>query len=88
MGRVVIIFINKLSMDLLDYRNGQYQGPLLNHLRHGPGIFIDDDLTLYASHWHRNKLHGPTLLYISHGKYIYGQCQHNELDGLAVFRSG
>lgn len=59
-------------MDLLDYRNGQYQGPLQDSLRHGPGVFIDDDLTLYASHWHKNQLSGPTLVYISHGKYIYG----------------
>lgn len=36
----------------VDYRNGKYEGQV-NSLqqRHGLGIFIDDDLTFYVSHW-------------------------------------
>ena len=56
--------------------------------RHGVGIFIDDDLTFYLSHWKSNKLNGPTLIYISHGKYIYGEWKDNLLSGLSVFRFG
>jgi hypothetical protein len=78
-----------MTPETLDYRNGKYQGSSTPaRQRHGPGIFIDDDLTLYLSHWHLNKLHGPSLLYLAHGKYIYGLWQHHELSGLAVFRSG
>lgn len=76
-------------METLDYRNGKYQGPVNGQRRrHGLGIFIDDDLTFYASNWKQNKLHGQTLLYISHGKYIYGEWKDNVLSGLAVFRCG
>lgn len=78
-----------MSIETLDYRNGKYQGNVdSTGRRHGLGIFIDDDLTFYASHWNNNKLHGQTLLYISHGKYIYGEWKNNSLSGLAVFRCG
>lgn len=60
-------------MEIVDYRNGKYQGPLnAQRQRHGPGILLDDDLTFHASHWNRNALQGPTLLYLAHGKYMYG----------------
>ena len=67
-----------MQYETLDYRNGKYQGPTNpNGQRHGLGIFIDDDLTFYLSHWHHNKLNGQTLVYISHGKYIYGEWSNN-----------
>jgi hypothetical protein len=35
-----------------DYRNGKYEGQMnVQKQRHGLGIFIDDDLTFYVSHW-------------------------------------
>ncbi len=78
-----------MECETLDYRNGKYQGNINSKKhRNGIGIFIDDDLTFYASHWKDNKLHGQTLLYISHGKYIYGEWNYGVLQGLAVFRCG
>lgn len=73
----LIILINK--MELVDYRNGKYQGPLTpgTSLRHGLGILIDDDLSMYASHWQYNKLHGSTLIYLKHGQYVYGEWKDN-----------
>lgn len=67
-----------MSSKTIDYRNGIYQG-YTDHLerRNGLGILIDDELTLYASFWKENKLNGPTLLYLSHGKYVYGQWSNN-----------
>jgi hypothetical protein len=72
-----------------DFRNGKYEGEM-NRLgqRHGLGVFIDDDLTFYISHWRENRISGLTLIYISHGKYIYGEWKNNEPHGLTVFRSG
>ena len=61
-----------MQLDIVDYRNGKYQGKIRQEQRQGVGIFIDDDLTFYISHWHRNQLHGPTLVYLTHGKYMYG----------------
>lgn len=71
-----------------DFRNGKYEGGMSGQQRHGLGIFIDDDLTFYISHWQRNHINGLSLIYISHGKYIYGEWKDNEPHGLTVFRSG
>ncbi len=68
----------KMQPDIADYRNGKYQGPTNNHKqRHGLGIFIDDDLAFHISHWQANKLNGPTLIYLTHGKYMYGEWRQN-----------
>ena len=71
-----------------DYRNAKYQGEIeaSNGTRKGYGILADDDLSFYASQWREGKLNGPTVIYISHGKYIYGEWMHNEPHGLNVFR--
>ena len=63
----------------LDYRNDKYQGEASSHTqaRHGSVILIHDDLSFYASQWNDGKLNGPTMIYISHGKYIYGQWNNN-----------
>lgn len=72
-----------------DFRNGKYQGEMnAQGQRHGLGIFIDDDLTFYISHWKQNRINGLSLIYISHGKYIYGEWKDSEPHGLTVFRSG
>lgn len=73
-------------MELLDYRNGKYQGGLSGQLRQGVGIFIDDDLAFHLSHWKHGQLDGPTLLYLSHGKYLYGLWKNDLPHGLNVFR--
>lgn len=72
----------------IDYRNAKYQGEVnpSGNTRKGYGILIDDDLSFYASLWRDGKLSGPTVIYISHGKYIYGEWLNNEPHGLNVFR--
>lgn len=77
-------------MEQVDYRNAKYQGPLTpgTSLRHGLGVLIDDDLSLYASHWQYNKLNGNTLIYLKHGQYVYGEWKENEPNGLNVVRLG
>lgn len=78
-----------MTLACLSYRNGKYQGSLNPALqRHGPGVLIDDDLTFHVSNWHEDKLHGPTLIYLAHAKYIYGEWKNNEPHGLNVYRSG
>lgn len=74
---------------LIDYRNARFQGFTNSHsVRNGFGILIDDDLSFYASNWKDGKLNDDTVIYISHGKYIYGQWHENEPHGLNVFRIG
>jgi hypothetical protein len=59
---------------VVDYRNAKYQGETNNQQhRNGFGILIDDDLSFYVSNWNDGKLNDDTMIYISHGKYIYGQ---------------
>ena len=42
----------KMIKEIIDYRNGKYQGSInSSHQRNGLGIFIDDDLTFYITHW-------------------------------------
>ena len=63
---------------LIDYRNARYQGSTSSQsLRDGFGILIDDDLSFYATNWSNGKINDGTVIYISHGKYIYGQWQNN-----------
>ena len=66
-----------MQTDIVDYRNGKYQGTLQKQQRSGLGILIDDDLAFYISHWHSNQLNGPTLVYLTHAKYIYGHWKNN-----------
>jgi hypothetical protein len=77
---------------LIDYRNAKYQGAATSldntDVRHGYGILIDDDMSFYTSQWAANKLNKNTMIYISHGKYIYGKWKDNEPHGLNVFRIG
>ena len=73
----------------IDYRNVKYQGETNeSQTRNGFGILVDDDLSLYASHWKDGKLNDSTMIYISHGKYIYGLWRDNQPHGLNVFRIG
>ena len=76
-------------MITIDYRNARYQGHTNKESqKEFSGILIDDDLSFYASHWKNDMLNGATIVYISHGKYIYGQWMNNEPHGLNVFRTG
>lgn len=78
-----------MHSEIYDYRNGKYQGGIsAQKLRQGLGVFVDDDLAFYVSHWADSRLAGNTLVYLAHGKYIYGEWAHNEPHGLNVFRSG
>ena len=63
----------------IDYRNAKYQGEVDKNTggRKGYGILIDDDLSFYASQWKNGKLNEDTVIYISHGKYIYGEWKNN-----------
>lgn len=74
---------------LIDYRNARFQGfTNVQSTRDGFGILVDDDLSFYATTWKDGKINDDTVIYISHGKYIYGQWQENEPHGLNVFRIG
>ena len=73
----------------VDYRNAKYQGEMSKSgERQGQGILIDDDLSFYASQWKDGKLNDSTVIYINHGKYIYGLWKNNQPHGLNVFRIG
>mgnify|MGYP000872904330 CR=1 FL=1 len=63
---------------IIDYRNARYQGHVDNQEnRQNLGILVNDDLSFYVSNWKNNLLNGQTLVYISHGKYIYGDWLNN-----------
>jgi hypothetical protein len=67
-----------MQSDIVDYRNGKYQGQMNSHKqKQGLGIFVDDDLTFYISLWLQNRLNGLTLVYLAHGKYMYGEWKDN-----------
>jgi hypothetical protein len=66
-----------MSFGCVSYRNGKYQGKLKGSQRHGVGVVIDDDLTFHVSHWLENRMQGPTLVYLAHAKYIYGEWKNN-----------
>lgn len=70
--------LSKNSRSVIDYRNARYQGHIDSQSnRQSLGILIDDDLSFYVSHWKNNLLDGETLVYIAHGKYIYGKWLNN-----------
>lgn len=77
-----------MSVGWLSYRNGKYQGGVSGGQRQGVGVLVDDDLTFHVSHWQKGRMEGPTLLYLAHAKYIYGEWKNNEPHGFNVYRSG
>lgn len=65
-------------MQIVDYRNAKFQGTLNEaNQRNNFGVLIDDDLSFYISNWKDNRLNASTLVYIAHGKYIYGEWKDN-----------
>ena len=56
-----------------DLRNAKFQGFLNDkQQRHGFGILLDDDLTLYLSEWQHDQLDGNTLILRIDGSALYG----------------
>jgi len=57
----------------IDLRNAKFQGFLNDkQQRHGLGILLDDDLTLYFSEWQHDQLDGNTLILRMDGSFLYG----------------
>lgn len=72
---ISIFLINynlNIMLPYIDYRNAKYQGPSRNFLPEGTGILLDDTLSLAISIWKAGQANGPTLIFYSHSKYIYG----------------
>lgn len=79
----------ELGFTTINYRNGVYQGQVLqSQYPHGEGIFIDDHLTFTLGTWNQGILHGNTLVFQSHSKYIYGSWQRGLPEGVNVYREG
>lgn len=76
------------EVSTLEFRNGLYQGQAIHSKPQGIGLFLDDLMRFYCSAWHDGMLHGPTVVFSGHGKYLYGDWQQGQPHGFNVFRSG
>lgn len=54
----------------------------------GIGLFLDDFMRFYVSEWQDGQLHGRTVIFSGHGKYLYGQWREGLPHGFNIFRSG
>lgn len=70
---------------VVDYRNARYQG-LLNSSdkRHGFGIVLDDNMSLYCSEWAQGLMDGMTFIYLNN-TILYGHWKQGQPHGLNVF---
>lgn len=69
------VFDNKINfgmITIIDYRNGRYQGQVLNQKPHGVGVFMSVNLTLIFSEWIRGQMSGSTIIIYPDGSTFYG----------------
>ena len=74
--------------EMVDFRNGVYQGFTREEEPKGMGLFLDDQSVLYCSDWVRGVPEGRTAVFVSHGKYFYGEWKNGKPQGFNIFRCG
>lgn len=62
----------KPSTNILEYRNGIYQGQVKGNKRHGQGILITDDNTIIVSEWKNDLMSGKGFVFLGPEQYGYG----------------
>ena len=76
------------QINIIDYRNGRYQGFLKDENYHGWGAILDDDFTFYLSHWTDNQADGPCFLIFPDEKLFYGSFYQNRAYGPCCYDLG
>jgi len=60
-------------LDVLDYRNGRYQGQTLFKQPHGVGIFLTLNFTFIVAYWKHGKIDGKALVVYANGSMFAGE---------------
>ena len=61
-----------VSMQILEYRNGIYQGHTKGNKRNGYGMLINDDGYIMVGEWKNDLLIGKGFVFVDHAEYGYG----------------
>ena len=75
-----------MSVQILEYRNGIYQGNTKGSKRNGQGILLTDDGNIFVGEWKNDQLCGNALIFLDHNEYGFGEFNRGEIEGYFLFR--
>lgn len=70
---------------IIDYRNGRYQGELLNQQPHGIGIFMDRDFLFCIAEWREGQVEGSAIIIYPSGRVFCGSIRDWREEGLCSY---
>lgn len=73
---------------LTHFKNGIYEGDIVNFEKQGYGIYQSDEGLVYIGQFHQDKIHGEGLILYKEGGYQYASYYKNQLNGFAVSCQG
>lgn len=79
--------MSNISIVLVDYRNGTYQGGFKDQKRYGKGILITDSNIIIICEWDADCPNGPTLIWLDRETYIITEFQNGKLNGNYTYHS-
>lgn len=70
---------------LVEYRNGYYQGDLINGKKDGKGIYYFDTGQVYIGNWKQDFMEGQGVFYFSDGGFFSGNFSKNKSHDTGVY---
>ena len=74
--------------EVIDFRNGRYQGQVYLNQPHGFGCFLTLNFALILAEWNQGKISGNTLIVYPNGSMFLGTVEGGEVKGVGVMELG
>ena len=76
------------EINIIDYRNARFQGFLEDNHYHGLNAILNQDFSLFLSHWKYGVVDGPCFLIFPNDKIFYGFFKNDKAVGLCCYDMG
>lgn len=72
----------------VNYKNGVYEGDMVQYQKNGPGIFIHDSGEVFIGSFWMDKVQGEGIIFFRDGGYLYGEFAKSMLNGFGILCCG
>lgn len=72
-------------LSILDFRNGRYQGEIVNGKPHGAGIFLHISFTFVIAQWNQGEIKGLAMIVNNNGNIFCGEISQSKPFGLCLY---
>ena len=73
------------QINIIDYRNGRFQGFTKDELYHGLGAILTDDFIFGLTYWQDGIANGPSILIFPDEKIFYGEFYNDVAYGYCCY---